>query len=304
MNKQLKEQLGTQKFEQDEIFAYLNKELVQKSRAVAVLEARVQELELQVQYHQSDFDSRLVEEKAMAREMTAKLAREVGKYEKELADLDVFIARKNDLEGKLEEIKTELLRERKKHEQIISELERKTVQEKERLRKEMEAKIKEAQDAFIKLTDNHLEATTKKTKQENEQMGSELAFQNRETEGLLQKNSKLAHDNRNCKRELELHKQTEAEMARRNHAYLRTIKSLLAKLKTLDTSKRELERASKIKAKTNNEKSHFGELTTKCTRALTFWYVRAAKGGECRGSVQAESVAPSAHRGDGVHTVG
>ncbi len=214
--KQLKEQLGTQKFEQDEIFAYLNKELVQKSRAVAVLEARVQDLELQVQYHQSDFDNRLVEEKAMAREMTAKLAREVGKYEKELADLDVFIARKNDLEGELEEIKTELLRERKKHEQIISELERKTVQEKERLRKEMEAKIKEAQDAFIKLTDNHLEATTKKTKQENEQMGSELAFQNRQTEGLLQKNSKLALDNRNCKRELELHKQTEAEMARRS----------------------------------------------------------------------------------------
>jgi len=48
---------------QDEIFSYLNKELVQKSRQVAILEARVQELELQVQYHQSDFDTRLMEEK-------------------------------------------------------------------------------------------------------------------------------------------------------------------------------------------------------------------------------------------------
>ena len=38
--KQLKEQLGTQKFEQDEIFAYLNKQLVHKSRTVAVLECR------------------------------------------------------------------------------------------------------------------------------------------------------------------------------------------------------------------------------------------------------------------------
>eukprot|EP00277_Geminigera_cryophila_P014737 CAMPEP_0179451662 /NCGR_PEP_ID=MMETSP0799-20121207/35743_1 /TAXON_ID=46947 /ORGANISM="Geminigera cryophila, Strain CCMP2564" /LENGTH=420 /DNA_ID=CAMNT_0021247199 /DNA_START=88 /DNA_END=1347 /DNA_ORIENTATION=+ len=247
VNRQLKEQLGQQKFEQDEIFAYLNKELVQKSRQVAILEARVQELELQVQYHQSDFDTRLMEEKAMAREMTAKLAREVGKYEKELGDLNVFISKKNDLEGELEETKTELLRERKKHEQIISELERKTVQEKERLRKEMEAKIREAKEAFMKLTDNHLEATTKKTMQENEQMGSELAFQNRETERLLAKNSKLSEDNRTAKRELELHKQTEAEMARRNHAYLRTIKSLLAKLKVLDQSKRDLERATKVK---------------------------------------------------------
>ena len=246
-NRQLKEQLGQQKFEQDEIFAYLNKELVQKSRTVAILEARVQELELQVQYHQSDFDARLMEEKAMAREMTAKLAREVGKYEKELSDLNVFIEKKNELEGELEETKTELLRERKKHEQIISELERKTVQEKERLRKEMEAKIAEAKEAFMKLTDNHLEATTKKTMQENEQMGSELAFQNRETERLLHKNSKLAEDNRNAKRELELHKQTEAEMARRNHAYLRTIKSLLTKLKSLDQTKRDLERSAKSK---------------------------------------------------------
>ena len=52
-----------------------------------------------------------------------------------------------------QETKTELLRERKKHEQIISELERKTVQGKERLRKEMEAKIQEAQEAFTKLTE-------------------------------------------------------------------------------------------------------------------------------------------------------
>lgn len=34
VNKQLKEQLAQQKFEQSEIFAYLNKELVQKSRCV------------------------------------------------------------------------------------------------------------------------------------------------------------------------------------------------------------------------------------------------------------------------------
>lgn len=245
VHRQLKEKLGQQKFEQDEIFAYLNKELVGKSRTVAVLEARVQELELQVQYHQSDFDMRLMEEKGMAREMTQKLAREVGKYEKELVDLNEFISKKNKLESELEETKTEVLRERKKHEQIIAELERKTVQEKERLRKEMEAKICDAKEAFMKLTDNHLEATTKKTVQENEQMGSELAFQNRETERLLAKNSKLAEENRNAKRELELYKQTEAEMARRNHAYLRTIKSLLAKLDLLDKSKRELERATK-----------------------------------------------------------
>jgi len=214
---------------------------------VAVLEARVQELELNVRSHQTDYDIKLMEEKAMAREMTAKLAREVGKYEKELGDLNVFISKKNELENELEDTKTELLRERKKHEQIISELERKTVQEKERLRKEMETKIREAKEAFMKLTDEQLEATTKKTITENEQMASELTFQNRDTEKLLHKNSLLVEENRLARRELELRKQTEAEMARRNHGYLKSIKSLLSKLKDMDEGRRSVEQSGRNK---------------------------------------------------------
>jgi len=246
-HRQLKEQLAQQEFEQSEIFAYLNKELVQKSKQVALLEARVQELSVGLDTNQTDFEVKLKEEKVLAQEMTSKLGREVSKYERELGDLNVFIAKKNELEGELEVTRTELLAERRKHEMIISELERKTVQEKERLRKQMEDKITEAKEAFMRLTDNQLEATTKKTLLENEQMASELAFQNRETERLLLKNSKLEEENRTAKRELALHQQTESELARRNHQYLRTIKGLLGKLKALDEAKRDLERKEKTK---------------------------------------------------------
>ncbi|KAJ1495134.1 hypothetical protein T484DRAFT_2219579 [Baffinella frigidus] len=224
-HRQLKEQLAQQEFEQSEIFAYLNKELVQKSKQVALLEARVQELSVGLDTNQTDFEVKLKEEKVLAQEMTSKLGREVSKYERELGDLNVFIAKKNELEGELEVTRTELLR--RKHEMIISELERKT--------------------AFMRLTDNQLEATTKKTLLENEQMASELAFQNRETERLLLKNSKLEEENRTAKRELALHQQTESELARRNHQYLRTIKGLLGKLKALDEAKRDLERKEKTK---------------------------------------------------------
>ena len=116
------------------------------------------------------------------------------------------------------------------------------MQEKERLRKEMENKIREAKEAFMKLTDEQLEATTKKTIAENEQMATELTFQNRDTERLLHKNSLLVEENRLAKRELGLRKQTEQEMAKRNHAYLRSIKSLLSKLKGLDQTRREVEK--------------------------------------------------------------
>eukprot|EP00286_Rhodomonas_abbreviata_P000782 CAMPEP_0181288166 /NCGR_PEP_ID=MMETSP1101-20121128/183_1 /TAXON_ID=46948 /ORGANISM="Rhodomonas abbreviata, Strain Caron Lab Isolate" /LENGTH=491 /DNA_ID=CAMNT_0023392261 /DNA_START=147 /DNA_END=1622 /DNA_ORIENTATION=- len=246
-NRQLREQLGQQKFEQSEIFAYLNKELLQKSKVVATLESKVGSLDEEVRLGRSIFDQKLMEEKSSAREATAKLAKEVGKYEKELGDLNMFISRKTELEGELEDTKTELLRERKKHEQIISELERKTVQEKERLRKEMEQKIREAKETFMKMTDSQLETTTKKTMHENEQMASELAFQNRETERLLQKNRKLADENLITRRELAMYKQAESELARRNHAYLKTIHSLLAKLKSLEGAKKDMERMTKDK---------------------------------------------------------
>lgn len=42
----------------------------------------------------------------------------------------------------------------------------------------------------MKLTDNQLEMTTKRTIMENEQMSIELSYQSRQTEKLLNKNSK------------------------------------------------------------------------------------------------------------------
>lgn len=73
-------------------------------------------------------------------------------------------------------------------------------------------------------------------------MSSELAIQSRETERLLAKNRRLVEENKMLKREMvrwagggliwkELHLQTSDELAKRNHAYLKTIKGLLSKLR-------------------------------------------------------------------------
>ena len=143
-------------------------------------------------------------EKSEARENTTKLAREVGRYEQELGDLNMFISRKTELENELEDTKMELLKERKKHEQIITDLERKTTQEKDRLRKEMEARIRIAKEKFMEDTDGQLEQSTKETMHHNEQMASELAYQHRETERLVHKNRRLTEENLATRRQLEL----------------------------------------------------------------------------------------------------
>lgn len=62
------------------------------------------------------------------------------------------------------------------------------MQEKDKWKKEMERRLKETRAYMMKLTDNQLEMTTKRTIMENEQMSSELAYQSRQTEKLLSKN--------------------------------------------------------------------------------------------------------------------
>ena len=58
-------------------------------------------------------------------------------------------------------------------------------QEKDRLKTEMLYKLRETKANLLKMTDNQLDTTTKRTIAENEQMSSELAWQSKETEKLI-----------------------------------------------------------------------------------------------------------------------
>lgn len=62
---------------------------------------------------------------------------------------------------------------------------------------------------MMKLMDNQLEITTKRTIMENEQMHSELAYQSRQSEKIAVRNKELADENADLRRQVELAKQTE-----------------------------------------------------------------------------------------------
>ena len=179
--------------------------------------------------------------------MTRKLNEKISNFEAKFVDLNEFIEKKDSLHAELKEAQDRLIKEQKEHTVIVNDLERKAVQEKERLRKEMLAKIKEAKNQFMKMTGNRLEVTTKRTIMENEQMNSELAFQSREAEKLLHKNEQLTLENKTMKRDLELYRQMEKELAKRNNAYLKTIRTLLSKLKALDATKKDILETGKRK---------------------------------------------------------
>lgn len=108
-------------------------------------------------------------------------------------------------------------------------MERQHIQDKEKWKREMAQKIRDTKTHMMKLTDNQLEITTKRTIMENEQMSSELAYQSRQTEKLLQKHQKTVNENASLRRQLELAVQTEEELAKRNFVYQKTIGTLVCR---------------------------------------------------------------------------
>ena len=235
------------------------------------------------------FENELKAERASNEEMTRKLNEKISNFEAKFVDLNEFIEKKDSLHAELKEAQDRLIKEQKEHTVIVNDLERKAVQEKERLRKEMLAKIKEAKNQFMKMTgnrhvaqyscmllvllydgdgqqagsddqaDDHGERanelgarvsgvfTRARRAHAVHVLSSELAFQSREAEKLLHKNEQLTLENKTMKRDLELYRQMEKELAKRNNAYLKTIRTLLSKLKALDATKKDILETGKRK---------------------------------------------------------
>ena len=204
-------ELDRQKDNQKEIFQYLNGELAKKTDEIVALEERLAEKTDELESLLRDHGHAIQEQKDASDHEAVRLKGEIAEYREKLEKVSRFIEIKETLEAQLTEKEKLLEEEAKEHATHVSDLERKHVQEKDRLKKEMLLKLRETKANLLKMTDNQLDTTTKRTIAENEQMSSELAWQSKETEKLIRRNEKLVSENAALKRELSLQKQTEDE---------------------------------------------------------------------------------------------
>lgn len=69
-------------------------------------------------------------------------------------------------------------------------------------------------------------------------MTTELEYQSKQTEDLLYKNTKMKTQIETLKREIDIHKEVEKELAKRSHFCQKVIKRLRGELKEQEDSKR------------------------------------------------------------------
>lgn len=117
----------------------------------------------------------------------------------------------------------------------VKKLHERNAHEKNRIETEMQSKIKDTKLFLLSKTEDQLHTTTKRTIVENEQMTTEMKYQQRETERIVRGNNRLAKENQEMKRKLALHEQHQNMLATRTRFFQKLVVKLTNQLKSLET---------------------------------------------------------------------
>ena len=163
-----------------------------------------------------------------------RLAIEIQKLRTANGDLNEFKVNKAEYEKKMQQLEEDYDREKKQHVKDVDELERERIKATEKLKKDMLYKIKETREHVMALNDEQLHTTTRFTILENHRLTTELEYQSKQTEKLMNRNTQLEEQAAAFKRDIEIHKQVESELAKRSHYCQKIIKKLNSKVKELE----------------------------------------------------------------------
>eukprot|EP00929_Paragymnodinium_shiwhaense_P121163 TRINITY_DN93306_c0_g1_i1.p1 TRINITY_DN93306_c0_g1~~TRINITY_DN93306_c0_g1_i1.p1 ORF type:complete len:547 (-),score=149.42 TRINITY_DN93306_c0_g1_i1:96-1736(-) len=181
-----------------------------------------QQLEDQKQAAKDELEAQRAQWEARVAELQTKN----DHLEAELHKVTEFRQNKAEMEAELASLKKQLKEQDEEHAQSISAFDRKKAMEIDQLKKDMHRSIKETREMLKNRTKDQLDTTTKRTIMENEQMATELDFQSKQTEQLLNRNQSLMEENAQLRRNLLIHKDLENELARRTHVYQKLIKRM------------------------------------------------------------------------------
>jgi len=185
------------------------------------------ELEDQRTKHQEQLDS----ERSVWENTESGLEKRVEALEGELHELRVFKENKIQLEEDLASLKRQLQQQSEEFSQRSSDFDRKKVLDIDQIKKDTQRIIKDTREMLKAKTKDQLDSTTKRTIMENDQYATELHYQSKEMERLMENERRLLEQNAQLRRNLSIHKDLENELARRTHGYQKLIKKMEQKQK-------------------------------------------------------------------------
>ncbi|OAE24480.1 hypothetical protein AXG93_1615s1340 [Marchantia polymorpha subsp. ruderalis] len=151
----------------EKIVAYLNSEEAKKDEKIAKLEALVAKLETDMKETIERLNKELEDEKGRHEFQYNSLKLQLESANVKLREMHDFSLRKAAMEAELISLKEQLAKEQRDHAEAISDVERNAVQERERLKKEIERRVEETKKEMTRLMEEQLH-----------QMEDDLSFRN------------------------------------------------------------------------------------------------------------------------------
>lgn len=230
-NSILNTQYNSQRETQSDILRQLNSTIEENGDKLDKAEDRIQQLQNLLEDQKREFEGKLEAERHQWENKVKGLQAQCEDLKNTLNEVREFQRQKDFMEGELDRLKRELQEQSDEHAKNVSAFDRKKAVEIDQLKKDMHRSIRETRELLRAKTKDQLDQTTKRTIMENEQKTTELHFQNKESERLLNSNNKLLEENSQLKRNLTIHKDLENELAKRTHVYQKLIKKMEQKQK-------------------------------------------------------------------------
>jgi len=169
-----------------EIVSFLKKTLEQRQDEIADLQERMTALQQAKDQEKETFETQITQLKREFQEMRDQLTGENIFLSGKLAALEEFKTKKEEMEKHLEDLENQLLEQEENHKQILYNLERKAVVDKDRLKKEMILRVNEVAAEFRKVSNKQMSETTKRNIRENLSLNMQLGKMSEKTRDLIQ----------------------------------------------------------------------------------------------------------------------
>ncbi|XP_058015604.1 cilia- and flagella-associated protein 157 [Ahaetulla prasina] len=218
-----------------EIVAFLKKTLNQRVDEIAELSVQLQNLQQAKDFEKDAFETQLVQLRHEFQETKDQLTSENMLLSGKLAALEEFRLQKDEILAKFAERESQLRKEEEQHKDIIYNLERKAVIDKERMKKDMLHRVNAVAAEFRKVANNQMAETTKRTIRENVAISLQLTKVTEQSLQLIQENDRLKEGHAEAVKQLQLLEQNEKRMITNRLSHQKIIWMLTEKCKELES---------------------------------------------------------------------
>eukprot|EP00825_Cyclidium_porcatum_P038879 TRINITY_DN4602_c0_g1_i1.p1 TRINITY_DN4602_c0_g1~~TRINITY_DN4602_c0_g1_i1.p1 ORF type:complete len:294 (-),score=72.77 TRINITY_DN4602_c0_g1_i1:42-923(-) len=201
---------------------------------------------------EAEFDTLLQKlEKELENEKNEIIDKQLKELESQRQQNQELQKQKQHLEVERLKFKELLQQQRKDQMRQLADKEREKVQATTKLNNDMYKKIEETKESLMALKKEQIETTNKLTVLQNHQLTTELEYQSKQTEKLLNKNTKLTEQIAQLKRDVEIHKQVESELANRSHTSQKFIKNMSEQIKQMEENNEQFKKKLQLNSQTN-----------------------------------------------------